>query len=333
MRRHSWIFLLSALGLPALAIIVGVEAWPFELAYHFTAHLAVLAALAGAIWAVAGRRGRAFAAGALAAAYTVTSVTPPVAMPGGAVSVAVAAPSASVDRATAVTLVSFNVLASQEEPSALLAWLATGPADVLVLVEATSDWRDRLAVLERRYPHRVFALPRGGLPPDADYDLFGSTGIAVLSRLPLSDVRIFYPAGPIKPAVTAKVTVGTGGFTLVAVHPTSPLTPAGHAGRNEYLAALPGALAGTSGPLVVAGDFNTTHLSPPFRRFLDRLGLDAPRSPPATYPAFAGPFGLPIDHVLVRGMSVRGLEPLSPRGSDHRGLLATLGLPVGAAPN
>lgn len=320
MRRLSWIFLIVVLGLPAMAIAFGGGVWPFELAHHFMAHLAVVASLACAFYAVSARRLQALAAGAMAMAYATNSLILPAAAPGAA-AVASSAPSEPV---TGVKLVSFNILADQETPDDLLAWLARGPADVLVLLESTPAWRARLAALSAVYPYQIVALPRDGLPEDSDYDLAGASGIAVLSRLPLSHVRIFYPAGPIKPAVKVTVRAAGGEFTLVAVHPTSPMTKAGLAARDAYLAGLAGALAGDKGPLVVAGDFNATRFTPRFRRFLDSIGLDPPGRSPATYPAVAGPFGLAIDHVLVRGLALRRLDAVPALGSDHRGLMARL---------
>ena len=52
--------------------------------------------------------------------------------------------------------------------------------------------------------------------------------------------------------------------------------------------------------------------------------------PVPTWPAAAGRFGVPIDHVLVRGgPRLVSIAPWGAElGSDHRGLLAALSLPA-----
>jgi endonuclease/exonuclease/phosphatase (EEP) superfamily protein YafD len=42
------------------------------------------------------------------------------------------------------------------------------------------------------------------------------------------------------------------------------------------------------------------------------------------YPAWLGGLGVPIDHVLGRGVRIAELHALRPIGSDHRPLAATI---------
>ena len=80
------------------------------------------------------------------------------------------------------------------------------------------------------------------------------------------------------------------------------------------------------------GDFNAA----PWSRSLWRLerahGLRHPSRPIATWPRELGGFGLPIDHILLRGPA--GFQEISPwgeaLGSNHRGLLARVALPSAA---
>jgi endonuclease/exonuclease/phosphatase (EEP) superfamily protein YafD len=166
-------------------------------------------------------------------------------------------------------------------------------------------------------------LPRGPGHPK-----FSTTsGVAVLSRLPLHRPRALFPAGPDRPAIAVEVETAAGPLTLGAAHPSKPLSPAGLELRDRYLMGLVSALADSRGPLVLAGDFNATPYTPIFRRLRSDLGLSPGPKLPATYPAGFGPLGLAIDHVLIRGARFDRLEPLAARGSDHRGLYARLSLP------
>ena len=83
------------------------------------------------------------------------------------------------------------------------------------------------------------------------------------------------------------------------------------------------------GPLILAGDLNAAPWSQRLRYLRARTDLTPPREPVPTWPAAAGNFGVPIDHVLLRG-GVR-LVSFAPwgasLGSDHRGIVAGLALP------
>jgi endonuclease/exonuclease/phosphatase (EEP) superfamily protein YafD len=94
------------------------------------------------------------------------------------------------------------------------------------------------------------------------------------------------------------------------------------------MAALADELSRYDGTLIVAGDFNATPYTPAFARFLDDARLTTVRAYPGTYPQIAGDFGLPIDHVLVRGIRIAEIEALDAFGSDHRPLRADLVVPA-----
>ncbi|MDG4650335.1 endonuclease/exonuclease/phosphatase family protein [Roseibacterium sp. SDUM158017] len=81
-----------------------------------------------------------------------------------------------------------------------------------------------------------------------------------------------------------------------------------------------------SGPALAVGDFNMTSWSRPMRGLLRETGFRALRGQPASWPAAAGRFGLPIDHVLVRdGVRVVRVAPFGAElGSNHRGFVAEL---------
>jgi endonuclease/exonuclease/phosphatase (EEP) superfamily protein YafD len=82
------------------------------------------------------------------------------------------------------------------------------------------------------------------------------------------------------------------------------------------------------GPVVAVGDFNATPWSRPMRILLSETGLRTMHRPIATWPATAGRFGLPIDHLLVGGGArVVRVEPFGVGlGSNHLGLLAEISL-------
>lgn len=83
------------------------------------------------------------------------------------------------------------------------------------------------------------------------------------------------------------------------------------------------------GPVVAVGDFNVAPWSFPMRELLHNTGMQGLRMPPATWPASAGRFGVPIDQILVRdGPRVTKIRSFgSDLGSNHLGILADVALP------
>ena len=329
----SWgvILLLSS---PAAVIAIGEERWPFELAHNILGHLPIISLTVFACLLALRCIGPGIAAGFL----TVIYVAPVAMTPGALFSGKAEATYPPAGRG--LNIVSFNLLADQAVREPTLAWLRSGPADVLVLVEPSAAWQTELETLRSIYPYQILGLPRNATPgprwvgrADSDLDKARAPhekehadwrSIAVLSRIPLENVRVIYPIGLIRPAVT--VTLETVGkpLTLVAVHPAPPTTQEQLNERNQYFTWLASKLTQVEGPLIVAGDFNATPFTPAFKRFRARLGLDLPHYAPATYPAFAGPLGIAIDHILTRGLRFERIEALPSRGSDHRGLFAQI---------
>jgi len=211
--------------------------------------------------------------------------------------------------APTLTIASANVRAGNPDPAPLAAWLRAQPADVVVLVELTPDYADRLQdALADVYPYRDFA------PMDSPF------GIGLLSRHPLSQRERRDSADGI-PALAATLDTARGPVRVVAAHPMPPLGPHWQAARDRLLRTLADA-AGTR-PTVVAGDLNATPWSNALARIAPGLRRACGLAP--TWPS--GHFGIPIDHVLA-GAGWRRLDcARGPDiGSDHRPIRATLAL-------
>jgi endonuclease/exonuclease/phosphatase (EEP) superfamily protein YafD len=108
---------------------------------------------------------------------------------------------------------------------------------------------------------------------------------------------------------------------VVATHPVPPVSAAWAQRRNDHIGALAAWVAGRDGPVVVAGDLNTTAHSPVFRALLATARLRDSRRGAGiqpSWPSHLRPLGIAIDHILTspavlvhrRGL---GLDV----GSDH----------------
>ncbi len=226
-----------------------------------------------------------------------------------------ARPATTGDR---LTIVSLNLLVDNPHEDRVLAYLRHENADVVVLLEVSHAWADALVELEPLYPYRVVEPRR---------DPFG---IAVLSKLPLTEPRVVEFAGG-SPAIITGLPVGKAGCLLMAAHPLAPVSADWSARRDAQLEAM-GAQAGEEPrPVIVAGDLNTTPWGYGFRQLMAPRGLrDSAlgRGVQSTWHARYWAPRIPIDHIVVSpdiGVEARTVGP--DVGSDHLPVEATLVVP------
>ena len=219
-----------------------------------------------------------------------------------------------------LTVVTANVyFRGGDVPEAAAAVTSQG-ADVVALQEVTPDFA---AVVARRaedagYRWRVMKPARG------------STGLAVLSRLPIVGHRELTLNG--QPLLRVDLAVAGTVLRLYDVHVEAPVTPPAVRRWRGQLDALREVLEEPSaGPVVAAGDFNASLDHLPFRRLLgaDRQDAAAARRRwwLPTWPARHGllPPLLQLDHVVVsQGVSTSRVRTARCPGSDHRMLITSL---------
>jgi endonuclease/exonuclease/phosphatase (EEP) superfamily protein YafD len=186
----------------------------------------------------------------------------------------------------------------------------------------------RLRAAEDGYPWRLIAedafVSRGWLSSEA---------IVILSRYPIVEDRRLEPWARGWQVALARLELPDGVRAwVVAVHVPSPVRPRDQRRRDVMLQRLADTVAGLDDPVIVLGDLNATPFAPAFRAFAATAGLSSARTFPATFPARTGPFGIAIDHVMVRGADLIRLQALPPRGSDHRAVAATVAIPSCAGP-
>lgn len=228
-----------------------------------------------------------------------------------------------------LTLLTANVLYGRADAEALAALVDDRGVDVLVVLEATPGFVDRLdaAGLGRSHPHRA------GEPTDDSAD-----GSLVLCRVECPPVpgttaeedgsrtRTVFQ----QPAVTVRTAKGDpdGDVVVRATHPFPPVPPGNRAWRDA-LADLDTWQEGRPEErLVLAGDFNASAGHPGFRALLDDLddaGEAAGHPLVRTWPhgRRVPPF-VALDHVLTRGLAVADFETVRVPGTDHEAVLAEL---------
>lgn len=260
------------------------------------------------------KRGWTLAVGLLAVTAVGTAMVAPRALAG------VTVPDPDAPARPALTVLSFNTYEGKADVDALAALIRETKPDLIALPESAGRFRDKLAPLVPDYRFSP-SQERG---PDVE-------GVTAAVRTNLGDVAVQVDRSTEVPSVMVSGG-GLGTLRFVAVHAVAP-TPGAVSQWRSDLASVGRWCAGPqSGPVIVAGDFNSTLDHSEFRSATTACTDSAAYSGEGlvgTWPSSSPRWlGTQIDHVLVRGgvapesVSVRDIP-----GSDHRAVLARLLLP------
>jgi endonuclease/exonuclease/phosphatase (EEP) superfamily protein YafD len=254
--------------------------YPLELFCHFQVQYLVAAVVCAAVLAGLGRWRWCLAAAGCAAVAAMAVL--PFQAAGADGSAAHATAVSEGDRPLRLLLA--NVLVSNQQHTRLLDLVAEVDADVLVLQEVNDRWMEALSRLEPDYPYTM------GVARQDPW------GIAVFSRIPFQEAECRHLGEAGRPSAVMELSVGGTAVSIVATHPTNPLSPGTFALRNDQLEAVAAFARDRKQPLVLIGDLNL----PPIMR-------------------------LPIDHCLVSGdLAVTDCRLGPEFGSDHRPLIVDL---------
>jgi vancomycin resistance protein VanJ len=302
----AWTMLALVLaGGCAALILAGATApwlWAGEVAVHWSAHAAL--GLLPALAACRRRPRLALALLVLALAGALPALRalrdPRLAVPG--------APASALGAAF-VNVYDFN----RERPRALAA-VAALDAELVGLAEVSA--KDQPRFTGTRWPFQHWE--------DRDPVL----SVALLSTLPITAATLHDVDGA--GVLEARLALADGrSLRVLVAHLFSPKTGLALRQRAGQLRALAALAAAGPGPVLVLGDLNVSPASPAWRGFLAAAGVArAPGAAPATWPAALGPCGIGIDHLLGRGLALDGLRAFALPGSDHRGVRATVHLPL-----
>lgn len=299
--------LLALLCLGSVLALAAPLGWPFELFAHFRAQYAA----GGVVLAVLLAWRRRAAPAVLAVTIALWHVAP-------GIRSAVAAGDAPACDGASFTVLTANLQYSNRDPEAFLAWLATRPADLVLLQEVTAEWA---ATLEARsgYAHRLLS------PREDPY------GIGVLSRAPLESVALLDLANDGLPSIAGTVTVDGQRVRFLGLHTRWPIVPGLAELRDRALVRAAAIAREGSDPLVLGGDLNLTPYAPAYGRLIAESGLAdvmQGRGWQPTWNAGFWPLALRIDHLLASpGVCVEHAEVGPAIGSDHRPVIARLRLP------
>ena len=211
-------------------------------------------------------------------------------------------------------LIQVNLLKTNQKYQKLLEVVRSANADVVVLQELTAAWNEQAQELRQEYPHVIFEPRPNG------------AGMGVLSRYPLEAMQTLTLDDSSHIAILVRLKVGDESISVLALHPTTPITPFKFKNRNRQYREAATHVKSIIGPRVIIGDLNITMWSPYFVELLNDSGLRDARvgfGLRTTWPTFLPAFlRLPIDHCLVsREVEVNSVDVGASTGSDHLPLI------------
>lgn len=211
-----------------------------------------------------------------------------------------------------------NVLGSNRDYRSIISLIEKENPDIIVVMEINGGWVNALSVIKKKYMHSK-------LVPRED-----SFGIGVYSKLPILMESVEYFGLSGAPSIVLSLGSAQGNVTLLATHPMSPVGADRLKSRNKQLLDIAQEAQKIEGPLIVAGDLNTTMWSSHYRQLEKNGNLRNARRGfgiNATWPSPLGILGIPIDHVLVSDdILVVDLKVGESIGSDHLPLIVELSI-------
>ena len=210
-----------------------------------------------------------------------------------------------------IRVMSYNVLGHNWKQPEVIKLIEEVDPDVLLVLEYSQNWHERLEPLYEAYPYKVLQ-PR-----------WHGFGIAFLSKHPIvnSEVLQLTKYKTDNPSIIATVDVEGQTIRFAGLHSLSPTTKYRFGLRNQQFRELANHVARKKYPTVVMGDFNCTPWSPFLKDFVEVTGYRDSRqgqgyqvSWPVAYPMLR----IPIDHAFVsEEVHVHSRRIGRSVGSDH----------------
>lgn len=218
-----------------------------------------------------------------------------------------------------IKIVSLNTWHANLDLDRLQAFIEREDADIVLLFEFGPPKRGLIDRVKGRYPYATGCSETW------------ECSVEILSKHPFASAeagRRELFDGP--PRVLVTLGPREAQFTVIAAHVMRPIDgPNGHLKEMRRVAGL-ARQAQAKGPVIVAGDFNSTSWSHSFKVFREESGLTHMGRYLPSWPSQSRWFvpQLNIDHLWVSaGMSVREVHLGRDTGSDHRPLVAIVKLP------
>lgn len=229
----------------------------------------------------------------------------------------------AVTSAPTATVLQYNIWFGNDDYEAIASTIDDSGAAVVAIHELTETQWAALEPLLDAYPFRV------AVPVSDDIGELGG-GMALLSQNPVVEIPVASPTNRRdRPILYIETQVAGTPVRVIGLHPhASRFDGAKVELREGQLDATVELALAAPGPVLVMTDMNITPFSPAYKSFLSELGWRDPHEIvgwKATWPAFFGALGTPIDHIFVSNdVLLHDYDTIDGAGSDHAALIATI---------
>ncbi|WP_235562730.1 endonuclease/exonuclease/phosphatase family protein [Brevundimonas sp. Root1423] len=219
--------------------------------------------------------------------------------------------------APVVRLYSANLQALNTDIDSIRISIFAAQPDIVALIEVGDAPAARVGQILQDYPYRIVS-PRIDRPS-------GAARSVIASRWPLTVIRD-RPDG--LHAVGAKVRSPMGALNVLGVHLTRPWPFQEQWGQISQTMALDAVVSDLSGPVIVAGDFNSVSSARIGRQIRRDLDLSPAPGFPGTWPSSVPSFfAVTIDQVYRSpDLAIINRRLGRPTGSDHRPVVTDITL-------
>lgn len=210
-------------------------------------------------------------------------------------------PALAAGQTASLSVISSNVLTSNNDYDAVISLMREQDADVLIFSEVDQIWVGHLSVLEDTYPY-FLKHPR----PD-------NFGMLALSKRPFEgEVR------PLGDAQLPLFILKFDGLTIFGAHPLPPASARNMHENRAYLSEMAKLAGEQPGAVLIAGDLNATLWSAAIAPLTDAgLSRINPLGLAYTWPKNNPTVALQIDHFFGKKIPAADFKVLPSVGSDH----------------
>ena len=300
----------AALAVVSLAAFFGEWIWWLDVLANFRAQYAVALVVLGAALVLTKWRRTGYGVLAIAAVNIVVVLPLFVGFPGSGEA-----------GAPTIRVMSFNLLSTNDSFGEVIEYINATDPDLVLLHEASRPWE--VAMDSAAFEYEI-------IRPRSDDLIFGTLVLVKGERVRAVSYG-FAETQPRAVEITYQPTGWTTSLSVLSTHPLAP-TEQHRAELRDAQLAFAGEWAGDQvGTFFVAGDFNATPWSAPFRKMIAASDLINSQSGYGLQPSFpvTSPLVLriPIDHLLHSPDLIVLDRQLGPAmGSDHFPLLVDLQL-------
>lgn len=221
---------------------------------------------------------------------------------------------------TKIRVMSFNVLAINYRFKDAVDEVRKHDPDVVAIIEYANQWHDAFDALNESHRYQL-RQPR-----------WHGYGIAIFSKLPIEESTTLQLTEDVMDNVALSCTIRLDGQPLrfVAMHVMSPINTMRLELRNRQFEEIADYIRSDDVATVLLGDLNCAPSSDFLRRLMRDAGLRDSRKgfgDQASWPTWAPPLAIPIDHALVsQSVHVHDRFLGNGGGSDHRPVIVEVSI-------